>query len=110
VYCPNCGVAVADDEKSCPACFFDLKAGLPPAPKNYLAWSIVVTLFCCVPLGIAAIIYSAQVNKKMAMGDFAGAEAASKMAKRLIIISVVLGVLFALGYLGNIANNFNGAL
>jgi hypothetical protein len=38
--------------------------GYPPqppagqAPNNYLVWSILVTLFCCLPLGIVAIIKS----------------------------------------------------
>ena len=47
----------------------------PPPPKvpNYLFHSIVVTLCCCLPLGIVALIFSAQVNTKLAAGDVAGA-------------------------------------
>jgi hypothetical protein len=48
---------------------------------NYLAQSIIVTLCCCVPFGIVAIVYSAQVNTKLAAGDVAGAEDSSKKAK-----------------------------
>ena len=48
---------------------------------NYLVQSILVTLCCCVPLGIVAIVYSAQVNGKLAAGDIAGAQDASKKAK-----------------------------
>ena len=37
-------------------------AGGPP--DNKLVWSILVTLFCCLPFGIVAIIKSAEVNSK----------------------------------------------
>ena len=48
--------------------------GYPPqppaaqAPKNYLVWSILVTLFCCLIPGIVAIVFSAQVNGLWAQG------------------------------------------
>ena len=48
---------------------------------NYLVQSILVTLFCCIPLGIVAIINAAQVNNKITAGDMAGAMEASRKAK-----------------------------
>jgi hypothetical protein len=48
---------------------------------NYLVQAILCTLFCCLPFGIVAIVFAAQVNGKLAAGDAAGAEAASKNAK-----------------------------
>jgi hypothetical protein len=48
---------------------------------NYLVFAILVTVFCCLPTGIAAIIYAAQVNTKLQAGDIAGAQQASKNAK-----------------------------
>ena len=42
-------------------------------PDNKLVWSILVTIFCCLPFGIVAIIKSAEVNSKWAAGDRAGA-------------------------------------
>lgn len=57
----------------------------PPATAaqvpNYLVQAILVTLFCCLPFGIASIIYASQVNTKLAIGDIPGAMAASKQAK-----------------------------
>jgi len=50
-------------------------------PKNYLVQSILVTICCCIPLGIPAIVYAAQVNSKYEAGDTAGAEEASRQAK-----------------------------
>ncbi|MEP7034869.1 MAG: CD225/dispanin family protein [Actinomycetota bacterium] len=66
-------------------------------PPNYLVWAILSTILCFLPLGIVAIVFSAQVNSKWAMGDVAGAQKASGLAKKLTIWTVVLGVvLFAL--------------
>jgi Interferon-induced transmembrane protein len=65
-----------------------------PVP-NYLVWSILVTLFCFLPTGIAAIVYASQVNTKFSTGDVAGAIEASNKAKMWTIISAVIGVLLA---------------
>lgn len=71
----------------------------PPAkPKTYLVQSILVTLLCCLPLGIAAIVYSSQVDSKYARGDYAGAEAASKRAAMFGWISFGIGLLVGLIY------------
>jgi hypothetical protein len=61
-------------------------------PPNYLILSIFTTLCCCLPLGIVAIIFAAQVNSKYAAGDYAGAQAASANAKKWAIIALVVGI------------------
>ena len=48
---------------------------------NYLVQAILVTIFCCLPFGIVSIVYAAQVNSKLAVGDYAGAVEASQRAK-----------------------------
>lgn len=75
--------------------------GLTPKPPgevpNYLVWAILTTIFCCLPFGIVSIVYAAQVNGKLAAGDYAGAVASSNNAKRWAIISAVTAlVLFVL--------------
>ncbi|MGA9995303.1 MAG: CD225/dispanin family protein [Pyrinomonadaceae bacterium] len=69
------------------------------APSNYLVPAILVTLFCCLPGGVVAIIYATQVNSKTAAGDIAGAEAASKSAKMWVMISAGVGVALILIYI-----------
>lgn len=69
------------------------------APSNYLVPAILVTLFCCLPGGVVAIIYATQVNSKVAAGDLAGAEAASKSAKMWVMISAGVGVALILIYI-----------
>jgi hypothetical protein len=44
-----------------------------PKPDNYLVWAILSTLFCCLPLGVASIVFAAQVDGKYNSGDYAGA-------------------------------------
>ena len=65
-------------------------AGSPP--PNYLVWAILTTIFCCLPLGIASIVFAAQVNGKYAAGDVAGAQESSRKAKQFAIWSAVVGV------------------
>jgi hypothetical protein len=62
-----------------------------PPPQNYLVWSILTTLFCCMPLGVASIVFSAQVNGKWAAGDFAGAQESSRKAKQFALWSAIIG-------------------
>lgn len=76
----------------------------PPKPDNYLVMSIIATvvgLCSCLPLilGIVSIIFSTQVDSKYNMGDYAGAENASKAAQILSIISLVLAILGVVFYL-----------
>jgi hypothetical protein len=66
--------------------------GAPANVPNYLALAIL-SIFCCTPLGIAAIIFAAQVNGKVQQGDIAGAMDSSKKAKMFAIIGIALGLL-----------------
>jgi hypothetical protein len=74
----------------------------PMAPRqtvpNYLVQSILVTLFCCLPFGIVSIVYAAQVNSKLAAGDYAGALDASQKAKTWSMWSFIIGLVFGVGY------------
>lgn len=72
--------------------------GGPANVPNYLIPAIL-SLFCCWPLAIVAIIFAAQVNGKVAAGDIAGAVDASKKAKLFSFISIGIGLVFVLIYL-----------
>ncbi len=65
--------------------------GTPGSVPNYLVLAII-SLFCCLPLGIVAVIFAAQVNNKVAAGDTAGALDASKKAKMFSYIALGLGL------------------
>lgn len=75
-----------------------------PCPSNYLVLSILVTLFCCLPGGIIAIVYSCQVNSLYNANRLPEAQNASKWALRWNIISIVsVAVLFFIGFIGAMA-------
>lgn len=59
---------------------------------NYLVQSILVTLCCCLPLGVPAIVFAAQVNGKQANGDMAGAMESSRKAKMWCWIAFGFGL------------------
>lgn len=71
-----------------------------PMPKNWLVESILVTVLCCLPFGIAGIMSATKVESLYYMGDYEGAEQASKDAKKWTIIgfcsTFVIGILYAL--------------
>src|SRR4051812_32519664 len=109
MFCPQCGASNADAAAVCVQCGRNLQPGVlsiplpvtgtvvPPAGTtvpNHLVFAILTTVLCCLPTGIAAIIYSAQVNAKLQAGDFAGAQTASNNAKIWCWVS------FGVGFVG----------
>lgn len=68
-----------------------------PPPSN-LVWGILTTIFCCLPAGIASIVFAAQVNSKWSAGDFAGAQASSNNARKWAIIGAVVGLVVSVLY------------
>jgi hypothetical protein len=63
-----------------------------PPIQTYLVPAILVTLFCFLPTGIAAIVYATQVSSKRDAGDYIGAARASKQARMWTIVSLVVGL------------------
>ncbi|WP_034221353.1 CD225/dispanin family protein [Arenimonas donghaensis] len=75
-------------------------AGVRAPIPNHLVWAILVTLFCCLPGGIVAIVYAAQVDGKAAAGDYAGAQQSSDNAKLWCWISLGVGLVAIVAWLG----------
>lgn len=71
------------------------QAQTPQAPpKNWLVESILVTIFCCLPFGIAGIVFASQVNSKWSQGDHAGALESSRNAAKWTKVSFWIGILW----------------
>lgn len=64
-----------------------------PMPPTYLVWAIVATICCCMPAGVAAIVFSSQVSTRYYARDFEGARRASRQAEIWIIVSIVTGII-----------------
>jgi len=88
MFCPNCGAEVSEKAAVCIKCGVSLDNATPqqaPAagqlqPKTWLVESILVTIFCCLPFGIAGIVNAANVSSRFNAGDIEGANRASKQA------------------------------
>ena len=86
---------------------------VPPTVPNYLVQAILCTLCCCLPFGIVAIVYAAQVNSKLQAGDYPGAQASSKNAKMWCWLAFGLGllanivgfILYAIGMMQAVQNH-----
>lgn len=78
----------------------------PPDIPTYLVWSILTTLFCCMPFGVVSIVYAAQVDSLRYSGRIAEAWNASAKAKQWATWSalsmVIVYALIALFYGGMI--------
>ncbi|MGB0587546.1 MAG: CD225/dispanin family protein [Limisphaerales bacterium] len=91
-----------------------LSAG-PSAPPTYqiptyLAQSILVTLCCCLPVGIPAIVYASRIDNLMRMGQYTEAQECSRKAKMWCWISFGIGIpaniiVFILQFTAEFANS-----
>lgn len=72
----------------------------PPVkkPDNWLVWSILSTLFCCLPFGVVAIVYSAQVDSQWYRGEHERAINSARKAKNFTIASVICSVVVWIVY------------
>jgi hypothetical protein len=74
-------------------------SGYRPEVPTYLFQSIAVTLLCCLPLGLVAIYYAAQVNSKLAAGNIPGAQQASGSARMWCWIAFASAFVWLFGWL-----------
>ncbi|MCX5711380.1 MAG: CD225/dispanin family protein [Candidatus Omnitrophica bacterium] len=99
MFCTKCGSPNDDNAWKCVKCGLALEHPVNQAQgssvkvRNYLIPAILTTLCCCVPFGIVAIIYSAQVNSKIAASDADGAIASSRKAKIWCWVALITGII-----------------
>ena len=72
---------------------------LPPKPDNCLVWAILTTVCCgCMPFGVVAIVFAAQVDGKYAAGDYHGAVDSANKAKTWCWVSFGIGLVGWIAY------------
>ena len=111
MFCPKCGSDNTDTAVQCIRCGtamprleqdYGVATPTRTSPRlvvgNNLVWAILATLFCCLPTGIVAIVYAAQVDGKVAAGDIAGAQLSARNAATWSWVSFGLGAVFVVGY------------
>ncbi len=65
----------------------------------YMIFAIITTLLCCLPLGVAAIIYAGKINTYQRRGDYAGAHDAADKARLFSIIGAAGGLVVMVIYI-----------
>lgn len=73
--------------------FSQQQCGSMTRPDNYMVWSILATVLCCLPLGIVSIVYSGKVNDYWEQGRSVEAKEASDKAKMWAMIAAGGGLL-----------------
>lgn len=110
--CPSCGVTSPENSSFCTACGAPLSGG-PAAPPSIrgtapppaeasttrLIMSILVTLFCCVPAGLTATVYSAMGYSESFNGHFDQAARHNRTAAIWLWVAFGLGLLIWVPYL-----------
>lgn len=71
----------------------------PSCPKTWLAESILVTIFCCLPFGIVGIVNAAKISMLFAEGRYDEAEHASRQAGKWTKIGFWSGLACGIVYL-----------
>lgn len=107
MFCTKCGTPNVDTAYQCSQCGESLQSaavepqgGMMPEVPTRLVPAILVTLFCCMPFGIVAIVYAAQVSAKVSAGDVRGAMLSSDKAKFWCWLAFWLGLIPTLLYVG----------
>lgn len=75
-------------------------AGMPRKPQDYMTLSIIVTLLCCLPFGIVAVVKASKVDSLWYTGQYDAAFATAEQARKWCIIGLCFGaaayILFAI--------------
>lgn len=98
IYCGNCGAALKASGQANSEMQSNHSSTTNHNINNHLAKAIIVTILCCLPFGIVAIVNAASVNDKIRAGDIEGAMASSKKANTWANWSIVAGAVFGVIY------------
>lgn len=109
MFCKNCGAEIADNSRFCTDCGAEQQVSGPvitpgcrpdgKRPSTYLALSIIVTLCCCMPLGIVGIIYASRVDSAWNAGYYEDAREFSHKARNWSLLGAVLILLVWIAYI-----------
>lgn len=64
-----------------------------PTVRTYLSWALVATVLCFLPLGLVALYFGLRVNGAIAGGRRDDAARYSRIARRWLVATVLVGAL-----------------
>ena len=117
-FCDHCGASLVDEESESPRLYGqppplpNAESSPEPAPSepeeksypaghvpNHLVKAIIATLCCCMPAGVAGIVYAAQVDGHLRSGDLAAAQESSKKANFWSNLAIAGGFIVVIFYI-----------
>lgn len=124
IVCPDCGAQVSDAAVNCPHCGRPIaKPQIQPTqnvnltmnqtrvcPETHLAKAIIVTILCCWPFGIPAIVNASGVSSAFAAGNYELALQKSRDADKWGNVSIICAIVFWLLYILFYVVIFTGTL
>lgn len=125
MFCPSCGEKNMDGSPNCAMCGVALPSMQEPAfeddrfddfedrdvrpsasrPRidNHLVKAILATFFCCLPMGVVALVFASQVDGRVSAGDYSGARKLAGQADTWANFSIGGGLLVMVFYIIMIA-------
>ncbi|CAB4009009.1 CD225 dispanin family, partial [Paramuricea clavata] len=70
-----------------------LPNAVPPVFNDRITLSVIVWFCCCPLIGILAILKSFEAKTRYINGDYAGAEASARTAKKLSHAAIICGLI-----------------
>lgn len=106
-FCPKCGnqvTTVSNNQQPQPASqpqvqYVQAEPSRPIKPDSHMLLAILSTLFCCLPVGVYAIILASKVDGLYLMGEYEEAQMKADDAKKWSIIGMVCWAVALLLYL-----------
>lgn len=69
------------------------------APSTWL-WQSILSAFCCLPLGIVGIVFAAQAQSAVSVGNYGEAREKADKARLWTLIAFGAGILATLAWIG----------
>ncbi|MFA4986017.1 MAG: CD225/dispanin family protein [Candidatus Brocadiia bacterium] len=95
MFCQKCGSPNDDNNHRCTACgevLFRSPERMAVEVNSHLAWAILVTILCCVPFGVVAIVYSTNADRAAMQGNLEFARASAKKAMMWLRLGLIAGL------------------
>lgn len=116
MYCNECGSFIPEGTSTCPVCGAPVNSVPTPVqvqtqnpspnldqfrvcPKTHLTKAILLTIFCCWPFGIPAIVNAAGVENAFSAGNYNAALDKSQKAAKWCNITLIVGIVFWILYI-----------
>lgn len=71
---------------------------IPPCPESHLTKAILITIFCCLPFGIASIVHASRVSSLYVIGNYEEAVKESEKAEKWANIGITMGIIYFILY------------